>query len=113
MIIGGLSGLGTEEGVYSFSRTGSAFLPKGNNAWKSLTTPPTAKFYYSCPVQISRTELLVMGGHPTGTYGKQVWKLDITTGDWTQMKNMTTGRYGFGCSAYRKNGQTHYVLVAG
>merc|ERR1712098_427109 len=49
----------------------------------------------------------------TGTYGKQVWKFDITTGDWTQMKNMTTARQGFGCSAYRKNGQTHYVLLAG
>ena len=107
----GLSGIGTEAGVYSFSRTGSAFLPKGSNTWLTISTPAT--FDFSCLVQISKTELLVMGGKYRGT-GKQVWKLDIYQGHWKRMeKDLIEKRWSFGCSVYKQNGQSQYVLVAG
>ena len=111
MEMDGLSGIGTEAGVYSFSKTGSAFLPKGKNTWVALSTPDD--FYFSCPVQISRTEILVMGGIPRSTHGKEVWKLDINTWNWKKMNDLKAARQGFGCSAYKHNGQTQYVLVAG
>ena len=97
----GLSGIGTEAGVYSFSAKGSAFLPKGSNAWVQISTP--AAFHFSCPVQISRTELLVMGGRSSGT-GKQVWKLDINKRLWKRMeKDLMAQRYSFGCNVYKQN----------
>ena len=111
MQMDGLSGIGTEAGVYSFSATGSAFLPKGSNAWVQISTP--AAFHFSCLVQISKTELLVMGGRSSGT-GKQVWKLDINQGLWKRMeKDLIEDRWSFGCSVYKQNGQSQYVLVAG
>ena len=113
MTMTGLSGLGTEKGVYSFSKTGSAFLPKGSNTWRPLSSPIPLNFHYSCPVQISKTELLIMGGNPERSYGKQVWKLDIEKGQWEKLRNMTTARHVFGCSLYRQNGQKPYLLVAG
>ena len=81
MTMNGLSGIGTEAGVYSFSKTGSAFLPTRSNAWVQISTPAT--FHFACLVQISKTELLVMGGAPSGDIAiKQVWKLDINKRIW-------------------------------
>ena len=111
MTMNGLSGIGTEAGVYSFSATGSAFLPKGSNAWVPISTPAT--FDFSCLVQISRTELLVMGGRSSGT-GKQVWKLDINKRLWNRMeKDLIIQRWSFGCDMFKQSGRSQYVLVAG
>ena len=109
----GLSGIGTEAGVYSFSKTGSAFLPTRSNAWVQISTPAT--FHFACLVQISKTELLVMGGAPSGDIAiKQVWKLDINKRLWKRMeKDLMAQRYSFGCSVYKQNGQSQYVLLAG
>ena len=108
----GLSGIGTEAGVYSFSQTGSAFLPKGSNAWVPIGTPAT--FEFSCLVQISKTEILVIGGRPLNSNGKQVWKLDINQRLWKRMeKDLIEKRWSFGCSVYKQNGKSQYVLVAG
>ena len=115
MTMDGQSGVGTEAGVYSFSRTGSAFLPKGSNTWLTISTPAT--FDFSCLVQISKTELLVMGGlggKSSGPGTKQVWKLDINKRSWKRMeKDLIAQRSSFGCSVYKQNGQSQYVLVAG
>ena len=111
MEMDGLSGIGTEAGVYSFSKTGSAFLPKGKNTWVALSTPDD--FYFSCPVQISETELLVIGGGRLESKRKQVWKLDINTGLWKSMNPLKIARWQHGCSVYRENGQSHYVVIAG
>ena len=113
MTMDGLSGIGTAAGVYSFSYTGSAFLPARTNALVPINTPAT--FDFSCLVQISRTELLVMGGRASGTgYHGQVWKLDINKRLWNRMeKDLIIQRWSFGCGMFKQSGRSQYVLVAG
>ena len=108
-----LSGVGTEAGVYAFSQSESAFLPKGENDWIPLNNPNNTRFYSNCAVQISHSELFVMGGSFDGNKGNQVWKLDINTHLWTRINDMKRPRMSFGCSVFKKNGKSQYVLLSG
>ena len=61
----GRSFINTPKGVYAFGGGGIAFLPKGKKEWTDGPTFPNSnfKFYYSCPVLISDTEILLLGIH--------------------------------------------------
>ena len=72
----GRSFINTPKGVYAFGYGGIAFLPKGKKEWTEGPKLPNSnfKFYYSCPVLISDTEIMLLGGAPIASYGKQVIK---------------------------------------
>ena len=115
MLLYSLSGVGTDAGVYAFSQSESAFLPKGQNDWIPLNNPNSTRFYSTCVVQISHSELFVMGGsfNHRNENRKQVWKLDINTHLWTRINDMKRPRMSFGCSVFKKNGKSQYVLLSG
>ena len=70
----GRSFINTPKGVYAFGFGGIAFLPKGKKEWTEGPKLPNSnfQFYYSCPVLISDTEIMLLGGAPIASYGKQV-----------------------------------------
>ena len=78
----GRSFINTPKGVYAFGFGGIAFLPRGQKEWTEGPKLPFGqdlKFYYSCPVLISDTEILLIGGAKiygdyAGDYRKQVIK---------------------------------------
>ena len=60
----GRSFINTPKGVYAFGYGGIAFLPNGQKEWTEGPKPPESdfQFYYTCPVLISDTEILLLGG---------------------------------------------------
>ena len=61
--------------MFAFGFDGIAYLPRGQKEWTEGPKLPFGqdlKFYYSCPVLISDTEILLLGGAPKADYGKQV-----------------------------------------
>ena len=70
----GRSFINTPKGVYAFGYGGIAFLPNGQKEWTKGPNPPQPdfRFYYTCPVLISDTEILLLGG--SLSYGTQVIK---------------------------------------
>ena len=115
----GQSGIGASSGLFGFSNLSSAFLPRGSNSWGELKNPSNSSFYFSCAVSISSSELLVMGGswYWDEDHGRQVWKLKIsdnlTSHEWTKMKDLKTARWGHGCSLHSTKYHEKYVIVAG
>ena len=61
----GRSFINTPIGVFAFGYGGIAFLPKGQREWTEGPKLPNSNiiFYYSCPVLISDTEILLLGIH--------------------------------------------------
>merc|ERR1711990_536563 len=65
----GRSFINTRIGVFAFGYGGIAFLPKGQREWTEGPKLPNSNviFYYSCPVLISDTEILLLGVHKAVT----------------------------------------------
>ena len=100
-------------GTFIFGAPRAQFWRKGSDKWEEGPAPhPEGTFGDICVVKINEDNLLVMGGYPTGTYGKKVFKYNVQNMTWTPMPDMKTPRWVHACALF-KDEFTSYVLVAG
>ena len=59
-----------------------------------------------CKLCVSGTEVVLIGGDPVKIKGKQVWKYNTDTEEWTQMSHLKEFRTNHACAFHKVQNAT-------
>ena len=82
------------------------WLPSGSSTWVHGGSIPDPHFEQGCGVQISSTEILLIGGEDSK---QRILKFNVDTEEWTEMdEKLQPGRYRHSCVVFKNN-----IIVSG
>ena len=82
------------------------WLPSGSSTWVHGGSIPHPGINYGCGVQISSTEILLIGGYLSE---QRILKFNVETEEWTEMdEKLQPGRYQHSCVVFKNN-----IIVSG
>ena len=98
------------KGTYLFGGEGSPdtweWLPNGSSTWKPGGSIPGEMFDAGCIVEISSSEVLLLGGYYNG---QRILKFNVETEKWTELEEkLQNVRYCHSCLSYKNS-----IVVSG